>query len=171
MHQLTNNHQNHYYINPTQHGVDLSQHNVITNQYYNRPIQPIQFVNYNPHSQHQPNFSSQLEPYQPSVIANAVYQPIYGPQIGFPPTLEQQLEYWIYKLKQITDKLSTEQMLMFYGLYKQFTLGDCTNSRPSIFNGLKARAKHDSWMKYKGVSRETAMGLYIKNAEAVFRHN
>jgi acyl-CoA-binding protein len=42
------------------------------------------------------------------------------------------------------------------GLYKQIEVGDCTQSQPWALQ-IKQRAKHDSWMKYKGMSRQQAM--------------
>ena len=64
----------------------------------------------------------------------------------------------LIETNRILIKTNTTSDLEFYGLYKQSMVGTCTNDRPGYFD-VKARAKHDAWMKYKDVSNSKS--LYI----------
>ncbi|XP_053327604.1 acyl-CoA-binding protein [Spea bombifrons] len=54
-----------------------------------------------------------------------------------------------------------QEMLELYALYKQATVGDVNTERPGMFD-FKGKAKWDAWSAKKGVSKEDAMGQYIK---------
>jgi len=47
-------------------------------------------------------------------------------------------------------KVSQADQLILYGYFKQVTVGDCTGSRPGLFDP-KGRAKYDAWLERKGV--------------------
>ena len=55
---------------------------------------------------------------------------------------------------------SNETLLELYGLYKQATQGDVTESRPGLFD-FAGQAKYDAWMSRKGMAREDAMIAYV----------
>jgi len=62
--------------------------------------------------------------------------------------------------QQFTSKPSTEDLLKLYGLYKQATEGDNLTERPGGFD-FKAAAKYNSWLNFKGISKEEAEVSYI----------
>mmetsp|Transcript_2150 Transcript_2150/g.6347 ORF Transcript_2150/g.6347 Transcript_2150/m.6347 type:complete len:89 (-) Transcript_2150:314-580(-) len=57
-------------------------------------------------------------------------------------------------------KVSQADQLILYGYFKQVTVGDCTGSRPGLFDP-KGRAKYDAWLERKGMDKEKAMEEYI----------
>ncbi len=62
--------------------------------------------------------------------------------------------------QQFTSKPSNEDLLKLYGLYKQATEGDNLTERPGGFD-FKAAAKYNSWLNFKGTSKEEAEASYI----------
>ncbi len=66
--------------------------------------------------------------------------------------------------KTFTSRPSNEELLKLYGLYKQATAGDNESERPGGFD-FKAAAKYNSWMNYKGKTKEEAAVLYIQLVE------
>lgn len=66
--------------------------------------------------------------------------------------------------QQFTSKPSNEDLLRLYGLYKQATEGDNLTERPGGFD-FKAAAKYNSWLNYKGKSKEEAISAYIELVE------
>lgn len=62
--------------------------------------------------------------------------------------------------QQFTSKPSNEDLLKLYGLYKQATEGDNLTERPGGFD-FKAAAKYNSWLNFKGTSKEKAEASYI----------
>jgi acyl-CoA-binding protein len=63
------------------------------------------------------------------------------------------------RVETLKTRLSNEDLLELYGLYKQATEGDVAGSRPGILD-LKGRAKFDAWSRRKGLSGEDAMKKY-----------
>ncbi|WP_425639555.1 acyl-CoA-binding protein [Algoriphagus yeomjeoni] len=61
--------------------------------------------------------------------------------------------------KKFTTKPSNEELLKLYGLYKQATDGDNETERPGGFD-FKAAAKYNSWLNFKGLSKEEAERKY-----------
>jgi len=57
-------------------------------------------------------------------------------------------------------KPSNLTKLIFYGLYKQATIGPCQEAKPSMFNYV-ARAKWEAWDRYRSFTKEQAMQGYI----------
>ena len=65
---------------------------------------------------------------------------------------------YINNSKPGTVKLTNEDKLKFYALFKQATVGNCTGKRPGMMN-VVARYKFDAWKKAsdKGLTKEQAM--------------
>jgi diazepam-binding inhibitor (GABA receptor modulating acyl-CoA-binding protein) len=57
-------------------------------------------------------------------------------------------------------KISNDEKLSLYGLYKQATTGDNTTAQPWAVQ-LEARAKWDSWTGHKGKSTDAAEKEYV----------
>jgi diazepam-binding inhibitor (GABA receptor modulating acyl-CoA-binding protein) len=74
-------------------------------------------------------------------------------------------------IKQIGDKLnptpSNDDLLDFYGLYKQSLEGDNTTSQPYAIY-FRDRAKWDAWTKHKGKSSDQAKHEYVELAVRFF---
>mmetsp|Transcript_8807 Transcript_8807/g.10194 ORF Transcript_8807/g.10194 Transcript_8807/m.10194 type:complete len:356 (+) Transcript_8807:99-1166(+) len=62
--------------------------------------------------------------------------------------------------KTFIDKLSQDDQLMIYGLYKQATMGNATNP-PSRLN-VVAYAKYNAWTKFQGIPKDFAMLKYVE---------
>ncbi|ORX96005.1 hypothetical protein K493DRAFT_337109 [Basidiobolus meristosporus CBS 931.73] len=54
-----------------------------------------------------------------------------------------------------------QERLEFYGLYKQATVGNCTISKPPIYD-LVARSKWESWCSYKDLEKQHAKERYVE---------
>ena len=68
--------------------------------------------------------------------------------------------------KLLPERPDNPTLLKIYGLYKQATLGDNTEKRPS-FSEFVARAKWDAWTANKGASAEDAKQGYIDLIESL----
>lgn len=75
--------------------------------------------------------------------------------------LEQQFQAAADKVKNLTKRPNDEELLNLYGLFKQATVGDCNQSKPSMFQ-LKEKAKHEAWTSRKGMTQEQAKKDYIE---------
>lgn len=76
-------------------------------------------------------------------------------------SLKAQFEDAQKRVKTLTSKPSTPDLLSLYALYKQATDGDVSGKRPGAFD-VKGRAKFDAWSGKKGLDPEGAMGAYIE---------
>lgn len=65
---------------------------------------------------------------------------------------------------KFTSRPGNDELLNLYGLYKQATEGDNTGDRPGGFD-FKAAAKYNSWLNFKGKSKEEATELYVSFVE------
>lgn len=74
--------------------------------------------------------------------------------------LQSQFEAAEANSKLLPAKPDNPTLLKIYGLYKQGTLGDNTEKKPS-FSDFVARAKWDAWTANKGVSQDDAKQKYI----------
>jgi diazepam-binding inhibitor (GABA receptor modulating acyl-CoA-binding protein) len=63
-------------------------------------------------------------------------------------------------------KITNDQALKLYGLFKQANVGDVNTDRPGIFS-QKDRAKWDAWEKEKGKSAEQAKSEYVSYARSI----
>ncbi|XP_053555801.1 acyl-CoA-binding domain-containing protein 4 isoform X2 [Bombina bombina] len=61
---------------------------------------------------------------------------------------------------------SHDEMLRFYGYYKQAVLGPCNIPRPGFWD-LIGKYKWDAWNRLGGMSREEAMRAYVKEMKMV----
>uniref|UniRef100_A0A182K5S8 Acyl-CoA-binding domain-containing protein 6 n=1 Tax=Anopheles christyi TaxID=43041 RepID=A0A182K5S8_9DIPT len=64
-------------------------------------------------------------------------------------------------LERSTDHFKQEQLLQFYGLYKQATVGPCNTPKPAIYS-MAARAKWYAWDKVRGLDGTAAKMEYIR---------
>lgn len=69
-------------------------------------------------------------------------------------------------VRVIISKLNEEQMLQFYGLYKQGTEGPCDKPKPSWYQ-LTEKQKWEAWMSNKNLDRESAMTKYISLLDSI----
>lgn len=76
----------------------------------------------------------------------------------------ENLDQAIALTEKFTSRPTNEELLKLYGLYKQATEGDNEGERPGGFD-FKAAAKYNSWLSYKGKSKEEAEAEYIKLVE------
>ncbi|KAJ1470414.1 acyl-CoA-binding protein, partial [Baffinella frigidus] len=61
-------------------------------------------------------------------------------------------------------KMSNDQKLVIYALFKQSTVGDVNTERPGMLD-FTGKSKWDAWEKQKGISSEDAMGKYADAVE------
>ena len=59
-----------------------------------------------------------------------------------------------------TDSLTSEQLLCFYGYYKQANEGPCNIPKPGFFE-FKNKQKWEAWNSLKDISKEVSMQKYI----------
>lgn len=64
-------------------------------------------------------------------------------------------------LQSLASQLDSGQLLGFYGLYKQATIGPCDTPRPNWYQ-TQAKHKWEAWKSLGDMSREVAMGSYIR---------
>ena len=67
-------------------------------------------------------------------------------------------------IKDQVAALSQEDMLEFYGLFKQANIGDVNTERPGMFD-LKGKAKWDAWEAKKGMSSDDAKTAYVAKVQ------
>jgi acyl-CoA-binding protein len=63
-------------------------------------------------------------------------------------------------------KLTNDQKLSFYALFKQATIGPCNIPKPSLLN-MYDRAKWNAWNDLKKMSKDEAITRYVKELEKV----
>lgn len=66
-------------------------------------------------------------------------------------------------------KLSNQQKLKLYGLYKTATEGQVKIPKPSKFNLLE-RAKYDAWKSVEHLSKDECMTQYLDIVDAAFEN-
>ncbi|QXL84188.1 acyl-CoA-binding protein [Comamonas sp. NLF-1-9] len=62
--------------------------------------------------------------------------------------------------KMLSERPDNATLLKIYALYKQATVGDNAEKKPSLTD-LVARAKWDAWSKLKGTAADAAKQQYI----------
>ena len=70
------------------------------------------------------------------------------------------LEEAVALTNKFTSRPDNDELLKLYGLYKQATEGDNEGERPGGFD-FKAAAKYNSWLNFRGKSKEEATALYL----------
>ena len=63
-------------------------------------------------------------------------------------------------IKKLSERPDNATLLKIYALYKQATVGDNTEKKPS-FSDMVGRAKWDAWEKLKGTEADAAKQQYI----------
>lgn len=64
------------------------------------------------------------------------------------------------------NQFNKDDLLKFYGFYKQATVGKCNTSRPGMFN-FQDKAKWDSWNTLGDLSKEEAQKSYINHLDTI----
>ena len=80
--------------------------------------------------------------------------------------LQSQFEAAEANSKLLSEKPDNPTLLKIYGLYKQATLGDNAEKKPS-FSDFVARAKWDAWTANKGLTQDDAKQKYIDLIESL----
>ncbi len=75
--------------------------------------------------------------------------------------LQADFEAAVAQSKTLSERPDNPTLLRIYALYKQATLGDNTEKKPS-FSDMVGRAKWDAWDKLKGTSSDLAKQKYIE---------
>lgn len=70
-------------------------------------------------------------------------------------------------LQHNTSSVEQNDLLEFYGLYKQATVGKCNTSKPSMFN-LQAKAKWNAWNSLGDMTKAKAMEMYVNKMKTKF---
>lgn len=64
-------------------------------------------------------------------------------------------------LPGLVKKLDSSQLLRFYALYKQASIGPCNIEKPSWYN-IEAKSKYNAWKSLEEMSKFEAMNKYIE---------
>jgi acyl-CoA-binding protein len=72
------------------------------------------------------------------------------------------------RVKQLSRRPGSEDLLKLYSLYKQATEGDVAGKRPGMLD-MVGRAKYDAWAARKGMDRAAAMQAYVALVEQLRR--
>lgn len=64
-------------------------------------------------------------------------------------------------LQSLASELSAAELLKFYALYKQATVGPCNTSKPKWYQ-IQAKEKWEAWNSLNEMSSEDAMNCYIE---------
>ena len=74
--------------------------------------------------------------------------------------LNAAFEAAVAQSKNLSERPDNVTLLSIYALYKQGTVGDNTEKKPS-FSDMVGRAKWDAWSKLKGTELDAAKQQYI----------
>ncbi|WP_353233845.1 acyl-CoA-binding protein [Diaphorobacter ruginosibacter] len=80
--------------------------------------------------------------------------------------LNADFEAAVANSKQLSERPDNPTLLKIYALYKQATVGDNEEKKPS-FSDIVGRAKWDAWDKLKDTSSEDAKRQYIDLIESL----
>jgi diazepam-binding inhibitor (GABA receptor modulating acyl-CoA-binding protein) len=67
----------------------------------------------------------------------------------------------VERSKTLSERPDNATLLKIYGLYKQATVGDNEEKKPS-FSDVVGRAKWDAWEKLKDTSQDEAKQRYVE---------
>merc|ERR1712071_681907 len=85
-------------------------------------------------------------------------------------SLDEQFNKAAEDVKNMTVRLTDEELKEIYALFKQGTVGDINTARPGMLD-FKGKAKWDSWESKKGMTSEAAKEAYVaKTAEIVAKY-
>ncbi len=80
--------------------------------------------------------------------------------------LKSRFEAAVANSKNLAERPDNNTLLKLYALYKQGSLGDNGEKKPS-FGDMVGRAKWDAWNGVKGLSRDDAMQQYVDLIESL----
>ncbi|WP_313302087.1 acyl-CoA-binding protein [Diaphorobacter sp.] len=80
--------------------------------------------------------------------------------------LNTQFETAVANSKLLSERPDNPTLLKIYALYKQATVGDNEEKKPS-FSDIVGRAKWDAWEKLKDTSSDDAKQQYIDLIESL----
>ncbi len=81
-----------------------------------------------------------------------------------PDDLQAAFQTAVARVRELAERPDNDILLKLYALYKQATEGDACGPKPGFFDFV-GTAKHESWGKLKGMSREDAMQRYVELVE------
>ena len=67
-------------------------------------------------------------------------------------------------VKQLKERPDNDTLLKLYALYKQGSEGDARGEQPGFFDFV-GTAKHEAWVKLRGLAQDEAMRRYIALVE------
>ena len=80
--------------------------------------------------------------------------------------LKAAFESAVANSKNLIERPDNASLLKIYGLYKQATVGDNTDTKPG-FGDMVGRAKWDAWNGLKGTAGDAAMQQYVDLIESL----
>jgi len=80
--------------------------------------------------------------------------------------LNAAFEASVAQSKNLSERPDNPTLLKIYALYKQATVGDNSEKKPS-FSDVVGRAKWDAWEKLKGTDSDAARLQYIDLIESL----
>ena len=80
--------------------------------------------------------------------------------------LKAAFESAVANSKNLSERPDNASLLKIYGLYKQATVGDNTDTKPG-FGDMVGRAKWDAWNGLKGTAGDAAMQQYVDLIESL----
>ncbi len=81
--------------------------------------------------------------------------------------LNTQFEAAQANAKQLAERPDNPTLLKIYGLFKQASEGDNTQTKRPAFSDFVARAKWDAWTANKGLTADAAKQGYIDLIESL----
>jgi peroxisomal 3,2-trans-enoyl-CoA isomerase len=82
--------------------------------------------------------------------------------------LEDSFRAALDNLKKLKEEPQNDVKLKLYALYKQSTTGQCTTSKPSVFN-IVDKAKWEAWTSLGPMSASDAMQQYIDTVNSLLK--
>lgn len=73
------------------------------------------------------------------------------------------------QVKGLSGRMNNEELLNFYGLYKQSTIGDINTTKPGYFNVSKEDKKWNAWNDNKGMIEMAAKKKYVTLAKELVK--
>lgn len=80
--------------------------------------------------------------------------------------LEERFNQAVADSKELPERPDNAALLQLYGLYKQASAGDCTDSEPGAVDFV-AKAKWDAWRANTGQSQDEARSNYIEQIDSL----
>jgi len=82
------------------------------------------------------------------------------------PDLEARFNQAVADSKQLPERPDNNTMLKLYALYKQASVGDCTDPEPGATDFI-AKAKWQAWQAFAGQNQDQARQSYIELVETL----